>query len=134
MNLIYINSIGTDYKGQNQYEFIFSGCDNFEMDSWYTIPASLSIESLVPDEEYIGVVGLLKHTDLKLELIQDSDVFGVIDAAHGVISLGWEVLDMEKEDDEPRLTFKFGEPITKVVNKLKSRNYELSGEYIKETE
>jgi hypothetical protein len=134
MNLIYINNIGTDYKGQEQYEFIFSDRGDFEMDSWYTIPASLSVETLVPDEEYISVVGLLKNTDLKLELIQDSDVFGVIDAAHGVISLGWEVLDLEKDDDEPRLTFKFGEPITKVVNKLKIRNYTLSGEYIKETE
>ena len=28
MNLIYVNEIGSDYKGQKQYEFIFS--DYFE--------------------------------------------------------------------------------------------------------
>ena len=69
MNLIFINEIGFDYKGQKQYEFIFSDHDEIEVEGWYTIPASLSVDSLSPEIESVQMVGLLKDTDLLLELI-----------------------------------------------------------------
>ena len=80
MHLIYVNEIGSDYKGQKQYEFIFSTSTEIDMDEWFTIPASLEVSSKSPDVEYVDTVGLLKDTDLQLELVQDSDYFGVIDA------------------------------------------------------
>jgi hypothetical protein len=74
-------------------------------------------------------VGLLKNTDLQLDLVQDSDYFGVIDAVDGVISLAWEKFDINVEVD--RLTFKFGESIESVTKKLKQRSYPLIKEEIK---
>jgi hypothetical protein len=74
-------------------------------------------------------VGLLKNTDLDLELIQNSDYFGVIDAVDGVIALAWEKFDIEVEVG--RLTFKFGESLENVTKKLKQRSYILLKEEIK---
>jgi hypothetical protein len=129
MHLIYVNEIGSDYKGQKQYEFIFSTSTEIDMDEWFTIPASLEVLSKSPDVEYVDTVGLLKDTDLQLELVQDSDYFGVIDAVDGVVALAWEKFDIDS--DEERLTFKFGESIDNVTKKLKFRSYLLINEEIK---
>lgn len=123
MRLIYINEIGLDFKHQRQYEFIFSEMDEIDMDEWFTIPAASTSVSKSPDIEYINLVGLLKDTDLELELIQNSDYFGVIDAVDGIISLGWEKYDMEREIE--RISFKFGEKIESVDRKLAQRGFEL---------
>ena len=129
MHLIYVNEIGSDYKGQKQYEFVFSETTEIDMGDWFVIPASANQRSKSPDIEYVDVVGLLKDTDLQLELIQNSDYFGVIDAVDGVISMAWEKFDFE--NTEERLTFKFGEPIENVTKKLKSRGFILLKEEIK---
>lgn len=129
MHLIYVNEIGSDYKGQKQYEFIFSKSTEIDMDEWFIIPSSASSLPKSPEVEYVDLVGLLKNTDLQLELVQDSDYFGVIDAVDGVIAMAWEKFDINS--DEERLTFKFGESLESVTKKLKLRSYLLINEEIK---
>jgi len=129
MHLIYVNEIGSDYKGQKQYEFIFSDSSEIDIDEWFVIPSSATSKTKSPDIEYVKLVGLLKNTDLDLELIQNSDYFGVIDAVDGVIALAWEKFDIEVEVS--RLTFKFGESMENVTKKLKQRSYILLKEEIK---
>lgn len=129
MRLIYVNEIGSDYKGQKQYEFIFSESTEIDIEEWFVIPASAVSQSKSPDVEYVDLVGLLKNTDLVLELVQDSDYFGVIDAVDGVVALAWEKFDFENDFD--RLTFRFGEPLESVSKKLKQRDYHLLKEEIK---
>jgi hypothetical protein len=129
MHLIYVNEIGSDYKGQKQYEFLFSETTEIDMGDWFVIPASANQQSKSPDIEYVDVVGLLKDTNLQLELIQNSDYFGVIDAVDGVISLAWEKFDFDNAEE--RLTFKFAEPIENVTKKLKLRGFILLKEEIK---
>ena len=128
MRLIYINEIGEDFKGQKQYEFVFSTSNEIDMDEWFVIPASAISGSKSPSLEYIDSVGLLKNTDLQMELVQNSDYFGVIDAVDGVVSLGWEKYNMYSNDI--RLTFKFGESFDSVNKKLKMRNFNLIMEEI----
>ena len=128
MRLIYVNEIGSDYKGQKQYEFVFSTSTEIDMDEWFVIPASSTSLPKSPDVEYVDVIGLLKNTDLQLELVQNSDYFGVIDAVDGVIALAWEKYDINS--DEERLTFKFGETIESVTKKLKQREFELIKEEV----
>jgi hypothetical protein len=128
MHLIYVNEIGQDYKGQKQYEFIFSEEVDIDMGEWFVIPAAASSQSKSPDIEYVDVVGLLKDSNLNLELVQNSDFFGVIDAVDGVISLAWEKFDFEKTD---RLTFKFGESLESVTKKLKQQGLVLINQEIK---
>jgi hypothetical protein len=129
MHLIYVNEIGSDYKGEKQYEFIFSESTEIDMGEWFIIPASSTNQTKSPDIEYVDLVGLLKNTNLKLELVQDSDYFGVIDAVDGVIALAWEKFDFDNEFE--RLTFKFGESIESVNKKLKVRGFVLLKEEIK---
>ena len=128
MHLIYVNEIGQDYKGQKPYEFIFSEKVDIDMGEWFVIPSAASSQSKSPDIEYVDVVGLLKDSNLNLELVQNSDFFGVIDAVDGVISLAWEKFDFEKTD---RLTFKFGESLESVTKKLKQQGLVLINQEIK---
>lgn len=128
MKLIFINEIGTDHKGLRQYEFIFSESEVINNDEWFTVPASSNSQSKLPDIDDISLVGLLKNTDLELELIQDSDYFGVIDAVEGIIALGWQKFDYEVEEE--RLFFRFGESLESVVKKLSTKNYTLLKEEI----
>jgi hypothetical protein len=128
MHLIYVNEIGEDFKGQKQYEFIFSNQFEIDMDEWFVIPATANSQPKSPDIKYVDVVGLLKDTDLQLDLVQNSDYFGVIDAVDGVIALAWEKFDYDKTE---RLTFKFGESIDSVTKKLKKEGFALIKQEIK---
>ena len=71
--LIYVNGLGPNYKGDNLYEFIFS--DNLDVwgDSWESKPSNGYPSP--PEIQYIKKVGVLRNTDVKLELIQNSDFF-----------------------------------------------------------
>jgi hypothetical protein len=125
--LIYINGLGPNYKGDNIYEFIFSDTLEVWGENWESKPANGY--PLPPDIEHIKKVGVLRNSDITLELIQDSDVFSLIDATDDVIALGWE-----KESEEldfsiiTRLVFKFGQTEEEVKNKLYERDIVLEFE------
>lgn len=129
MELIYINELGPDFKGQKQYEFIFSEEDEIDDENWFYVPASSVSTPLSPDIKFINIVGLLKDTNIDLELVQNSDYFGMIDAVDGIIALGWEKFNEEEINN--RLYFKFGDNIDDVKNKLSKKNYELKLNKIK---
>ena len=86
--LIYINGMGPNYKGDNLYEFIFSDTLEVWGENWESKPANGY--PLPPDVEYIKRVGVLTNGEITLELVQDSDVFSVIDSMDGVLALGWK--------------------------------------------
>ena len=114
--LIYINMVGKDYKGNLLYEFIFSDTlKNVDGEEWDTYPASGRPEP--PHDNFIKKVGRLE-SELKLDVIQNSDTFAVWDAVDGVIALAWENINAYDSYPEKRLCFKFGEPIEDVESKL----------------
>ena len=129
MLLIYVNEIGSDYKGQKQYEFIFSESTEIDMEEWFDVPASSTSATKSPSIEYIDQVGLLKDTDIVFELIQNSDYFGVIDSVDGIVAMAWEKSNFDMEYD--RLYFRFGDTYENVVKKLKSRGYSLKIQELK---
>ena len=129
MFLIYINELGKDYKGQPQYEFIFGNDIDVLMDEWFIIPSSG--RAVPPELEQINLVGLLKNSDLQLELVQNSDYFGMIDAVDGIIALGWEPFDIHAEERPERVSFHFGEDIDSVNEKLHLKGLRLINEEIK---
>jgi hypothetical protein len=69
------------------------------------------------------------NEEISFELIQDSDVFSVLDSMDGVIALGWE-----KETDNvdfslvKRLVFNFGDTEEDIKNKLYERDIVLQFE------
>lgn len=125
--LIYINGMGPNYKGQNIYEFIFSESLDVWGEKWDSKPANGY--PTPPDYEYVTKVGTLVNDEITFELIQDSDVFSVIDAMDGVIAMGWE---KESGDVDfslvKRLVFRFGDTEEEVKNKLYERDIVLEFE------
>jgi hypothetical protein len=111
--LIFINGLGPDYKGDNLYEFIFSETTDVWGESWDSKPCNSY--PLPPELKYIKKVGVLKNTDLKLELIQNSDYFSMVDAMDDVVALAWE---SEDESKKTRLVFRFGEEEKNIKDKL----------------
>jgi len=114
--LIYINHVGKDYKGNLIYEFIFSDTiKDIDGEEWDTFPASGRPEP--PHDVFIKHVGRLE-SELKLDVVQNSDTFSVWDAIDGVIALAWQNIDGEDSYPEHRLSFKFGETKNDVEAKL----------------
>jgi hypothetical protein len=125
--LIYVNKLGQNYKGENLYEFIFSdSLENMWGESWESKPANGYPSP--PNIEFITKVGVLKNT-LDLEVLQNSDIFSMIDGMDDVIALAWE---KESEnvnfDMKKRLVFRFGENIEIIKNKLYERDLVLEFE------
>ena len=128
MRLIYVNELGPNYKGDNIYEFIFSDVEEIWGDEWDAEPASGRPSP--PNIEYIKKVGVLRNSDIELELVQNSDFFSVYDAVEDVIALGWEKSDSEHviDDNYTRLVFRYGDSVKSVEDKLYERDIVLSYE------
>ena len=128
MRLIYINDLGPNYKGDNIYEFIFSDLDDVWGEDWDSEPASGKPQP--PEIQFIKRVGTLKNSLIELNLIQNSDFFGVYDSVDGVIALGWERSDSDEIliKKKKRLVFNFGETEKEIENKLYERDIVLKWE------
>ena len=125
--LIYVNKLGSNYKGENLYEFIFSENINDAWgESWDSKPANGYPSP--PDLEFISKVGLLKNV-LDFEVLQNSDTFSMFDGVEDVIALAWEKesesVNFEKDK---RLVFRFGDTLDSVKNKLYARDIVLEFE------
>ena len=122
MYLIFVNELGPNYKGENIYEFIFSEkIDELWGDDWDSVPAHGKPGP--PEMVYVKKVGVLSRSNVKLELIQNSDYFGMEDALDKVIALGWEIFE-ESENliEKERLVFHFGDTLKETENKLYARD------------
>lgn len=128
MKLIYVNELGPNYKGDNIYEFIFSDVEEVWGDEWDAEPASGRPSP--PNIEYIKKVGVLRNSDIELNLVQNSDFFSVYDAVEDVIALGWEKSDSEfvVDSNYKRLVFRYGDTVKSVEDKLYERDIVLSYE------
>jgi hypothetical protein len=126
--LIYINKIGTNFKGEHMFEFLFSDKTDWDWDeSWYESSVITDKNDLTPEPNFIKLVGTLKTEDLDLELVQNSGVFQIFNAVEGIIALGWEILEDSDEDyPEERIVFRFGENQKSVEDKLYSMDLVLN--------
>lgn len=120
--LIYVNGLGPNFRGDNLYEFIFS--DELEKqevwgENWESKPSNGYPQP--PDLKYVKNVGVLKNTEVKFELIQNSDYFSMVDAMDGVVALAWE-----SDDNDDRMVFRFGMNESEVSDILYSRDIVLS--------
>jgi len=126
MFLIFVNELGPNYKKENIYEFIFSNnIDELWGEDWDSVPAHGNPGP--PEFEHIDKVGVLAKSKIKLELIQNSDYFGMEHALDKVIALGWETSEDNNFEDD-RLVFHFGDQLKGVESKLYSRDLVLGYE------
>jgi len=124
--LIYINELGPNYRGENIYEFIFSDVLDVWGENWDSKPANGYPEP--PELEHVKKVGVLTTSEMKLSLIQNSDIFSVLDSMQGVICLGWENDEEQDFDNKKRLVFSFGESEKLIKDKLYERDIVLEFE------
>ena len=115
--LIYVNGLGPNYKGDNLYEFIFSDSLDVWGEAWESKPSNGY--PTPPELKYIKKVGVLRNTDIKLDLIQNSDFFCMIDAMDDVVALAWETEELE---GQKRLVFRFGCTEKEIKDKLYERD------------
>jgi hypothetical protein len=111
--LIYVNGLGPNFKGDNIYEFIFSDEQEVWGEGWDSKPCNGY--PAPPELKYIKKVGVLRDTNIKLELIQNSDYFSMVDAVDGVVALAWEEDDTVKQ---PRMVFRFNDTEQKIKDLL----------------
>ena len=116
-NLIYVNGLGPNYKGDNLYEFIFSDEKDVWGEFWESKPSNGY--PTPPELKHIKKVGVLRNTDIKLDLIQNSDFFCMIDAIDDVVALAWET---DEEESQKRLVFRFGTTEQEIKDKLYERD------------
>jgi hypothetical protein len=124
--LVFVNGLGSNYRGNKIYEFIFSDNNEVWGDDWDTNPANGNPTS--PEIEKIRRVGVLNREDIEMELIQNSDFFCMKDAVDNVIALAWE----SDRDIEDRLVFHYGMTEEEVKDKLYEKDIIL--EFYKEFE
>ena len=119
MYLIYINRIGTTFKGEHIFEFLFSNSVEWEWDdTWYESSVMTDTRELAPDETIVKIVGTLKTDELNLELVQEDGVRDIYNAVEGIIALGWEKLEEDEEIPEKRRVFNFGDTKESVDEQL----------------
>ena len=121
--LTYVNGLGPNYKGDNLYEFIFSDSLDVWGDNWDNKPSNGYPNP--PELQYIKKVGVLRNTDLRLELIQNSDFFCMIDSMDDVVALAWET---EESEEQKRIVFRFGNTEEEIKDKLYERDLVLEFE------
>lgn len=121
--LIYVNGLGSNYKGDFVYEFIFSSTLEVWGENWDSEPASGRPSP--PDLEYITKVGVIRKTNIRFDLVQNSDYFSLIDASDNVIALAWEI---DYDSNKKRLVFNFGDTENVVNDKLYERDLVLEYE------
>ena len=122
MKLLFINELGPNYKQENIYEFIFGEtAEEMWGEDWDAQPAHGKPGP--PELQYIKEVGILNNTNIKLDLVQNSDYFSMEHALDNVLALGWETYEDEYDNgDEERLVFHFGDKIEEVKDKLYARD------------
>ena len=122
MKLLFINELGPNYKHENIYEFIFgNNTEEIWGEDWDSEPAQGKPGP--PELQYIKEVGILNNTNIKLDLVQNSDYFSMEHALDNVVALGWETYEDEYDNgDEERLVFHFGDKIEEVKDKLYARD------------
>jgi len=122
MKLLFINELGPNYKQENIYEFIFgNNTEEIWGEDWDSEPAHGKPGP--PELQYIKEVGILNNTNIKLDLVQNSDYFSMEHALDNVVALGWETYEDEYDNgDEERLVFHFGDKIEEVKDKLYARD------------
>ena len=124
--LVFVNGLGSNYRGNKTYEFIFSQTTDVFGDDWDTVPANGN--PTPPDTEEIKKVGVLNRDGIDMELIQNSDFFCMKDAIDNVVALAWE----NDSDKDERLVFHFGMTEQQVKDKLYEKDIIL--EFYKEFE
>lgn len=90
LKLVFINKIGVNHDGRNEYEFYYSSTPDtvWAEDFAEQVPSTCMIEDLLPNADtYSFIRRGLTYTDFNL--VQYNSCFSVQDCIDGIINLVW---------------------------------------------
>jgi len=129
LKLIFIRIIGSNYKGEDIYEFMFS--DNYEDAvgvNWEKIQFD---GANPPEDEYINEVGTVITNKIELSLLSENENFRYLDGVFDIMPLAYEYIDdysLHSSLNIELLKFRFGETKESVTKKLFSKEINIKFE------
>lgn len=119
--LVYINLIGENSSGFNEYEFFFSDTPDIVWGEDWNEQCPSACENTIPDGSTYSDIKILR-TRIPIYCAQNNSCFSMQDMIDGVLACGWEDISDYDEYPEPyRLVFKFGEKQDEIMYKLAAR-------------
>ena len=112
LSLVYVNPIGKNNKGLNEYEFLFSETPESVWGEKWELQYPSGCKNLKPREDTYSEVKRV-ITEVDFFCAQQNSCFSMQDCIDGCIALMWFT---NNRDDF--VVFKFGEGINSVVKKL----------------
>ena len=112
--LVYINPIGRDSSGLNEYEFFFSETPEIVWGEDWNVACPSACGNLLPDSTTYSHIEILK-TEIPLFCIQENSCFSLQDCIDGLVCLSFF------EDEENITKFDFNENYNNVLKKINER-------------
>lgn len=123
--LVYVNPIGKNAMGLNEYEFFFSEKPESVWAGDWNIECPSACSDLIPDSSMYSLIKRVETT-IPLNCAQENCCFSMSDCVDGIISLVYENISGLESYPEPyRINIKYGEKYKRVVEILSGRNINL---------
>ena len=119
--LVYVNPIGENANGDNEYEFFFSETpDTVYAEDW-NIECPSACANIQPDESMYSLIERVE-TGIPLFCAQENSCFSYSDVQDGILALCFENISGYENYPEPyRIILHYGEAYDDVVEHLKGR-------------
>lgn len=119
--LIYVEPIGVNSNGENEYDFYFSETPEMAWAEDWAEQCPSACENLRPEGDFVTEIKRLKTT-VPFFCAQQNSCFSMQDCMDGIIALAFENISDYEEYPEPfRIIFKYGEEYEHVKEKLSTR-------------
>ena len=115
--LVYVNPVGVNSEGQNEYDFFFSETPETVWGEDWNVSSPAACANTLPQEDTYSVVKRLV-TDVDFFCAQENTCFSMQDCIDGVICL----LYYYDEDEDKYHPLKFSTPYNEVVTYLEKIN------------
>jgi len=126
LHLVYVNPIGINSKGLNEYELFFSETPDTTWAGDWNIECPSACSDLIPEETMYSVVKRIE-TNIPLKCAQENSCFSMADVQDGILALLFENISGYETYPEPyRIVLHYGEDMNKVIELLEGRDVELS--------
>ena len=121
LNLVYINPIGKNSEGKNEYEFFFSETPETVWAEDWNIEAPSACSNLQPEPSMYSLVERIE-TEVPLKCAQQNSCFSMQDCVDTIIAIVWEDISEYEQFPEPyRIVIHYGERYEKVKEILEGR-------------
>lgn len=121
LNLVYINPIGKNSEGKNEYEFFFSETPETVWAEDWNIEAPSACSNLQPEPSMYSLVERIE-TEVPLKCVQQNSCFSMQDCVDTIIAIVWEDISEYEQFPEPyRIVIHYGERYEKVKEILEGR-------------